>query len=307
MDYPFFDAHCDTMSEIFRNNGNFKNNSLHIDFERMQRYPRYIQVFAAFVDKKKITVSPKEHIKKIIDTYKRETDNVGICRCKSAEQLENSKYSAILAIEGGEAIEGNLENLEKFYESGVRIMTLTWNYRNEIADGITEKEGRGLTAFGKRTMEKMNELGMIADVSHLCERGFWDVAALSKKPFIVSHSNVKALCSHERNLSDEQIKEVIKSGGVIGMNFYPLFLDDTGKCTMERIVDHMEYILNLGGENNIGIGSDFDGIDCLPDGIQGIESMNRLVCLMENRGFGKSIIEKITFGNFMRVIKANFI
>ncbi len=297
MNYPIFDAHCDTISEIFKQKSCFKRNNLHIDFERMSKYPKYVQVFAVFADKKVITGSLKEHAEKIIEVYQEEIK----------KNIVNDLYTPILSLEGGEAIEGSLENLEEFYNKGVRLMTLTWNYRNEIADGITEKEGRGLTDFGKNVVRKMNDLGMVVDISHLSEKGFWDVAGTASKPFVASHSNARALCSHKRNLTDEQIKEIIKSGGVIGINFYPVFLEDSGKCTMEKIVDHMEYILDLGGENSLGLGSDFDGIDCLPDGMTGIESIKELILLMKNRRFGENIIKKILFSNFMRVFKANFV
>lgn len=307
MDYPIFDAHCDTMTEIWEKRCGFAKNKLHIDFERMARYPKYVQVFAAFVDKNSITVTPREQVEKIIEVYNGEIGKNAICHCDRFEQIENNQFCSILSIEGGEAIEGSLENLEKFYNSGVRIMTLTWNYRNEIADGITEPEGRGLTEFGKKVVCKMNELGMVVDVSHLSEQGFWDVYEISQKPFIASHSNAKALCGHIRNLTDDQIKAIIDRGGVIGMNFYPDFLDDSGKCGIERICDHIDHILSLGGEDNIGLGSDFDGVPNLPDNMGGIEDMGTLIECMEKRGYGENLIRKITFDNFMRIIRANFV
>lgn len=303
----FFDAHCDTMNEILERKCGFMKNRLNIDFERMSKYDRYIQVFAAFVDKNDIDVSPKERVEKIIEVFESEISKSPLKFCKSYKNLENAKYGAVLGIEGGEAIGGSLENLEKFYAKGVRIMTLTWNYDNEISGGITESPGLGLSDFGIEVVERMNELGMIVDVSHLSVKGFWDVAKYSKKPFAASHSNVKSLCSHIRNLDDEQIQFMIKSGGVIGMNFYPQFLDNSGKCEAERIMDHIDHILNMGGENSVGLGSDFDGVEYLPDKITGIESMNKVVLLMKERGYGEELIEKITFGNFMRLAKANFV
>lgn len=303
----FFDAHCDTMNEILEQNCDFMKNTLNIDFERMSSYDRYIQVFAAFVDKNNIDVSPKERVEKIIEVFRREISKSPVELCKNYRDLESAKYGAILGIEGGEAIGGKIENLEKFYESGVRIMTLTWNYDNEISGGITQSPSLGLTNFGKAVVKKMNELGMIIDVSHLSVKGFWDVALLSAKPFAASHSNAKSLCAHIRNLDDEQIRFMIKSGGVIGINFYPAFLDDCGKCGAERIFDHIDYILKMGGENNIGFGSDFDGVEYLPSNITGIESMRTIALLMKEHGYSEELIEKIAFGNFMRLAKANFV
>ena len=304
--YSIFDAHCDTMNEILDKGENIIKNNLHIDFERMKQYDKYVQIFAAFVDKKSITVSPKERVGQIIEVYRREIENSPICHCESYEQLERESYCSLLGIEGGEAIEGSLETLEKFYCGGVRIMTLTWNYRNEIADGITESDGRGLTDFGKSVVKKMNKLGMVVDVSHLSEKGFWDVYKTAEKPFIVSHSDAKALCAHPRNLNDEQIKAVIECGGVIGINFYPEFLDNSGKCTIERICDHIDYMIELGGENNIGFGSDFDGVEYLPDGVTGIECMDKIIEMLKARGYSDRTVKKIAFDNFLRVLRTNF-
>ncbi len=305
MGYRIFDAHADTMSKLYENSGNIKRNNCHIDIERMKKFEGYTQVFAAFVDKKAIKETPKEYVKKIIEKYKNETDSCGISHIQIAKDLGRAGFSSILSIEGGEAIEGKLDNLYEFFDLGVRIMTLTWNYDNEISGGIGENE-KGVTPFGKTTIKEMNKLGMAIDVSHISEKGFWDVFDISEKPFIASHSNTKKLCGHPRNLSDEQIKAIIKSGGVIGINFYPLFLDDSGKCTMEKILEHIEYILEMGGENNIGIGSDFDGIEYLPEGMTGIEDIEKLISLMEKRNYGKEIINKLLFENFSRVLGSIF-
>ncbi len=306
MGYKIFDAHADTMSKLYESGENFLKNTCHIDFDRMKKYDGYTQVFAAFVDKKATSEKPNLYIKKVIERYKKEVFKSDVCHCETFNQLNNSKFSSILSIEGGEALDGSIDNLYEFYQLGVRIMTLTWNYRNEICDGIGEGDGKGLTAFGKTVVQQMNKLGMVIDVSHISQKGFWDVLNCSQKPFIASHSCVMKLCNHPRNLTDEQIKAIIEADGVIGVNFYPLFLDESGKCKMEKILEHIEYIIELGGENNIGIGSDFDGIEYLPDGMTGIENIGLLISLMEERKYGEKIINKILFENFLRVLKAVF-
>ncbi len=305
MGYRIFDAHADTMSKLYENCESIKRNNCHIDFERMKKFEGYTQVFAAFVDKKAIKETPKEYAKKLIEKYKNETASCRIFHIETADDLGKEGVSSILSIEGGEAIEGNLDNLYNFFNMGVRIMTLTWNYDNEISGGIGENE-TGLTPFGKSAVKEMNELGMAVDVSHISEKGFWDVYNISEKPFIASHSNVKKLCNHQRNLSDEQIKAIIDCDGVIGVNFYPLFLDNSGKCTMEKILEHIEYILEMGGENNIGIGSDFDGIEYLPEEMTGIDDIEKLISLMKKRNYGEKIINKLLFDNFSRVLGSIF-
>ena len=306
MKYGIFDAHSDTVSKIYETNQSLCENKCHIDFKRMKEYKEYTQIFAAFVDRKSISVSPKSYVEKLIFKYRKETEKCGISNVLRSADIGKFKYSSILAIEGGEALEGTLENLDYFYNLGVRILTLTWNYDNELCGGIGDISGGGLTDFGRAVVRKMSENGMVVDVSHISEKGFWDVAECCDKPFIASHSNVKKLCSHKRNLSDEQIREIIRINGVIGINFYPEFLSDTSECGVEKIIEHIEYILNLGGENNVGMGSDFDGVDSLPKGMTGIESVSKLVEIMKKRKYGEELIEKILCGNFMRVIKENF-
>ena len=244
MKYGIFDAHCDTISKIYETNQGLLENNCHIDFNRMSEYEEYTQVFAAFVDRKSILESPKTYVEKLIIKYKEETEKCGIANIRKKTDIGKHKYSSILAIEGGEALEGKLENLDYFYNLGVRLLTLTWNYDNELCGGIGDSSGSGLTGFGKAVIRKMNEIGMIVDVSHISDKGFWDVAEFCKKPFIASHSNVKTLCAHKRNLTDEQIREIIRLNGVIGINFYPVFLSDEGKCEADKVFEHIEYILN---------------------------------------------------------------
>ncbi len=302
-----FDAHCDTLEKLADFGGDLRNNTYHVDLNRLKTGGGHIQVFAAFVDKKKISTTPFERATELIDIYHRELErNKDIAlHCTNALEIEaalsQNKIAALLSAEGGEAIEGSLEKLHILYERGVRIMTLTWNYKNEICDGIGEERGGGLTAFGKSVVAEMNNLGMLIDVSHISVRGFWDVMEASSKPILATHSNAKTLCPHPRNLDDEQIKAIIKSKGCIGINFYPLFVAGED-CTVGQIVDHIEYILALGGEDNIGFGGDFDGIDCLPCGTYGTEDTGKVIKEMRRRGFSETVIEKIAYKNLIRAI-----
>ena len=298
-----FDAHSDTMYEVMKQGCSFRRNNLHIDMERLEKYGEYIQVFAAFVDTDKITCTPKEHVDKIISVYMEETEKNGINRCKNFADIKQGKINSILAIEGGEALMGNLENLEEYARTGVKIITLTWNHNNEISHSITSDEGLGLTEFGKKLVKEMNKKGIVIDLSHISVQGFWDTLAITEKPVIASHSCVKKLCNHPRNLDDEQIKAIIKNRGVIGVNFYANFLSEEN-CTMEKIIEHIDYIINLGGEENVGLGSDFDGMERLPEGMTGIESMKNLTEAIYKK-YGKEIGEKIIFRNFLRVLEEN--
>lgn len=300
-----FDAHCDTSDILYENCAELKRNKFHVDLDRMKEYKNYIQVFAAYIDKKSICCSPMNRCLTLIEkiTTELESDNVPII--KSKKDLEEVCGSfcagALLSIEGAEALEGNLSALWMYHRLGIRLITLTWNHANELADGITEPRGGGLTAFGKEVVKTMEDLGMMIDVSHLSVKGFWDVAEIAGKPFIASHSCVKAICGHPRNLDDEQIKFMIQNGCGIGINFYPKFLSDSDKCSVGDIIKHMRYIADMGGDKILGLGSDFDGVEYLPDGINGVQNMSDILKEMSAYGFTDTQITDISFNNFYRI------
>lgn len=305
--YSVFDAHCDTIFELEEQGLPLSENSLQLDLERMREYGTYIQVFAAFVDKTDIRMSPMNHCLRLIDRYYKEiTKNADrILSIETAEDLKSAVHYggaySLLSLEGGEALEGNISALRMYYKMGVRLITLTWNHANEIADGITESRGGGLTEFGRQAVAVMEKLGILIDVSHLSERGFWDVVECTRYPFVASHSCAKALCGHIRNLTDEQIRAVIERNGCIGINFYPDFLSDSGECGTDMIVRHIMHILELGGEDSVGLGSDFDGVDCLPRGMNGVQDIGTLLDLLKTEGIPETILSKISFVNFYRV------
>lgn len=305
MSFCIFDAHADTISEILDKNEDILKNNCHIDLTRIKKLKRpYIQVFAAFT---KRIENPSLRVLKIIDKYYEFVKRNDLIHCENFSDIESSiksdKILSLLSIEGGDALLGSLEMLRIYYRLGVRIITLTWNYSNEIASGIMDKSDTGLTCFGRTVVEEMNKLGMIIDVSHLSEKSFWDVAESSSMPFIASHSNARSICAHPRNLTDEQIKKIISKNGVIGLNFYADFLSNDEKCSISDIIRHLEHILSLGGENSIGFGSDFDGMKKLPDGVFGVESYNDIISKLLKLGYSEELIRKICCDNFLRVVK----
>ncbi len=309
MSFAVFDAHCDTMQKITDLGGDLRENNYHLDLKRIHNLQNnYIQIFAAFINKKQDTLPPFLRAEQIIKRYFDEIDrnNDLIEHCTRTEQIKNvinmGKTASLISIEGGEAIEGSIKKLNQFYNAGVRIMTLCWNYSNEICDGIDEERGAGLTGFGKSVVLEMNRLGMLIDVSHISERGFWDVVETSKSPIAATHSNAKAIMPHRRNLDDEQIKAIISCGGCIGINFYSDFISD-GKCSVKHLLNHIEHILALGGEDSVGLGSDFDGMDSLPCEIMGVEDMYKIFEEMQRIGYSDFLINKISSGNFLKLIE----
>lgn len=228
------------------------------------------------------------------------------------EQNEKEgKMSAFLTLEDGRAVRGSMERLESLYKKGIRLITLTWNHDNcfgraNYRDGAFGSRGSGLTAFGKEAVLRMNEMGMLVDVSHLSDEGFYDVARLSKKPFIASHSNARALACCSRNLSDEMLRLLAEKGGVAGLNFAPGFLDEDFNSTKSRVLrmaEHAAYMVKVGGEEVLALGSDLDGIGGELE-IPSPESMELLWDAVRRKGFSERQAELFMRGNAKRVIGA---
>ncbi len=223
---------------------------------------------------------------------------------------ENDKISAFLTVEDGYCVDGCFENIRKLYDKGVRLISLTWNFQNCFGFPNSKEDNimnAGLTPFGKEALEYMNELGIIIDVSHLSDGGFYDVADISKAPFVASHSNCREITPHTRNMTDEMIKKMAECGGVAGINFCSDFIvpsggDDISK--IEYIIKHIEHFVNKGGIECVGIGTDFDGIQSRLE-IENALMMQLLFERLSLCGFSDSDIEKIAFKNVQRVIKSS--
>lgn len=263
-----FDAHCDALSKLWEHPDlSFArgDDRLQVSLPLMEKGNLRFQVFAAYVPNR-IPYGRKFHAAlEMIDLFYERVLPAGLQPILTRSDLEqavlNRQKGAILFVEGGQTIEGSLTNLRILHRLGVRGMTLTWNHRNEIADGCHEPNPGGLSLFGRQVVQEMNRLGMIVDVSHVAEPGFWDVLELSDTPVIASHSNVKALCPHPRNLTDEQIKALIAKRGVIGLTFVDFFYtSEKRKVWINDLLRHLEHVLALGGLDHVALGSDFDGI-----------------------------------------------
>ncbi len=305
MPYTIFDGHSDTIQKICDTNQCLAKNNLHISLDKITNN-KHIQIFAAFIDRNEDILPPFDRCNELIDCYHKEinknTDKISHCTDYSdiSTAINQNKVAAILSIEGGDALAGKIENLDYFYKRGARVLTLTWNYDNEISGSIGETDSMGLTKFGKEVVAKMNQIGMLIDVSHISHTGFWDVIEATKKPIAATHSNAYSLRNHKRNLTDEQIMAIIKNNGFIGINLYSEFLTDKD-CSVADVIRHIEYILSLGGENNIGFGTDFDGMDDLPKDIRGIADISKIPDELLRLGYPDKLIDKITYKNFLRL------
>ncbi len=326
------DMHCDTVSRLYkkRKQGSgerLAENGGHVDLKKLKAGDALLQNFALFVDLGK-TGDPWEDVMGMADLYdeelKENEERIAPVSCYGdiEKNSREGKMSALLTVEEGGVCQGSIARLQHLYSRGVRMMTLTWNYPNEIGyPAINARDGwkkdalfykkadreRGLTEKGKEFVLEMERMGMAVDVSHLSDKGFYDVWQLAKKPFAASHSNARAVCPWVRNLTDDMIKKLADKGGVVGLNFCPDFLEETAPGeenpgSIAAIVRHVKHIIRVGGAECIGLGSDFDGIEGhgeLPD----FSYMPRLCDALRKSGLKEGEIEKIFFKNVLRFYK----
>lgn len=316
MEKRIIDLHCDTIKECHFTDATLNTDYLHINIQKLIKGGSMMQAFALFIptdgkigrDGKTL---PWDIYQGMVNTfYKELNENSNVLRqALSYDDVINNKkdeyISALLTVEDGIAIDGKIERLEKMYDDGVRMLALTWNFENSIGypnSSDPRLHLKGLKPFGFEVVNRMNELGMIIDVSHLSEGGFYDVARTSKKPFIASHSSAKALRNHQRNLTDDQLRTLANHGGVVGVNFCSAFLSEDLRHTYAKdIVKHLIHMKNVAGIDTLAFGSDFDGIESIMD-FKDYTGFPTILNLLEKE-FTDDEIEKICNKNFLRVMK----
>ena len=313
MNFPVFDLHCDTAYELLgkskRELGSLRKNEKHIDLERAKTLPGYAQCFACFTSsdlKLPDGVSNADLFERQMATILREVEGNGdlIQLAYSADEIKDNKdrglMSAILTIEGTSGLDYNVDILEDLYNIGFRITTLGWNENNPLTGSCVT--GGGLTDMGKAYVKEAQRLGMVVDVSHISDAGFWGIMEVTSKPIIASHSNSRALCNHPRNLTDEMYNAICKTDGTVGINLYPNFLGEN--ATIDTVCDHIFHFLDLAGDDkHISLGSDFDGVSCLPDGISSIQDYPCLAERLLQRGLTEQSVENIFWNNAVGVIE----
>lgn len=331
--FPVIDMHCDTISLIYKRrrdgeNAFLRENDMHLDLLRMKESGYMCQSFALFThleSLKKAGADPYAYAVAMSDILDEETaKNSDIVRCvtKASEIVENHKngfVSALKTIEEGAVYKGQPELVRDFYNRGVRKSTLTWNFENELAypnkmttdpafgtPKMVPETERGLKPAGKDTVQLMEELGMLIDISHLGDAGIYEIFDIVKKdtPVIASHSNARTATNHPRNLTDEMLRLLADHGGVTGINFCPAFLTDDGssQSRIEDMVRHIAYIKDKAGIDIIGLGSDFDGIGGTLE-MNGGADIQHLADALSLAGFSTDEIEKIYYKNVLRVYK----
>ena len=314
------DAHIDTLLDIMvpaarplklatpRKFGE-RSEQGHVDLPRLLESGVDLQVFAAYIQPEYKMERALHRALQLIDRFYQELHNHGdkmmlFSRVSDVREAKNAgKVSAMLSIEGGEAIEADLGILRMLHRLGIRAITLTWNERNQVADGAAEGRTKGgLTNFGIELVAEMNRIGMVVDVSHISDAGFFDVIETTTKPVIASHSNCRAICNHRRNLTDEMIKALANNGGVMGMNFAAEFVDERkDNATLERVLDHIDHVVAIAGVEHVGIGSDFDGIEITPKGLEDVTKIPYITEGLLKRGYKEDDVLKILGENFLHV------
>lgn len=305
----FVDFHCDTILKCVDSEGKIKlnKNDICIDVQKLRKGDYMAQFFAMYVDLEKYD-KPMDRALDMIDCFYNEIqeNNENIAFAAGIGDMDKNRsegrISAFLTIEEGGVLEGKLQNIRNLYRLGVRLITLTWNYPNCIGYPNFEWQykDKGLTSFGKEVVAEMNRLGMLIDVSHLSDQGFYDVVKLSNKPFVASHSNARSVTNHPRNLSDDMLRMLAEKGGVTGLNLESEFLGDGG--SLEAIIRHVRHMKNTAGIDVVAIGTDFDGTEHQPV-IKDSGHMGILADAFSRAGFTSDEIDRITHKNAERVIR----
>ncbi len=296
-----FDLHCDTLYRAYTEKSTLFNDSFHVSFRQTQGIAPYIQCLAVWIPDEYRGTAAAELFEGCVRKLEEQLKDSGIRRCVTADDLRQTMESGgkgiVLTVEGGAVLAGDSANISRLKQAGVRMMTLTWNGRNELGDGAGVEQAGGLTDFGRKTITALEENGVIADVSHASERLFYDTAEIARLPFVASHSNAKAVCPHRRNLTDEQFEIIRQRGGIVGLNFCRDFLHkQSTNAKMYDIIRNAEHFLSLGGEKTVAIGGDFDGAD-IPADMDGLTSMPSLYEMFLHHNYSEALVRDIFFNN----------
>ena len=314
MNISVFDLHCDTalalLGKTGNEAGNLKHNSLHINLDRAAKLEAYCQCFACFTTpdmQQWMKVSPIVVFERELATIQREVDKhkrmIRLAYC--AEDVEanrdSGKMSAILTIEGPAGFDFDPELLENLHQIGFRMSTLGWNEKNVLTG--SNVTGGGLTDKGREYVKEAQRLGILVDVSHISDEGFWDIMEITQAPVVASHSNSRAVCNHSRNLTDDMFRAICRTGGVAGINQYAEFLGE--HPTLDTVCDHVLHLLELDPDGkHIALGGDLDGCEAFSEGFEGIQSYPSLAQRLLERGLTEDMIRDIFWNNALNVLRS---
>ncbi len=291
-----FDLHCDTLYKAYTEKKSLISNDCEVSFERGREFDKWVQCMAVWIPDE---VRGEAAVKLVENCYEYLQSELSKCggEVKQIEKMSDIKAKAnvMLTLEGGAALGGRLENVERFRRLGVRAMTLTWNGSCELGDGAEVQASKGLTDFGKSAVLEMEKHGIAVDLSHASDRLFYDVVQIASRPIIATHSNSRYIMPHRRNLNDEQFEIIKQSGGIVGINFHRHFLKENNQ-SIDDIIKHTEYFLSLGGEDTVALGTDFDGAEII-DEIKSMSDLNKIYNAFAKLNYRETLIDKLFFRN----------
>ena len=300
------DLHSDTILDVASGKRDVavRGSAGHIDLPRMRDGGVDVQVFALFVHPR-FAGSGGRRVTELLDAFDglvhaQRTLAPATTVAAIEQAVRRGRIAAVLSVENGSALDGDPANLDRLYARGVRMLSLTWNQSNDLADGALEDVHGGLTPLGRRVLARMQELRMVIDVSHLSQRAFWAVLDATQGPIAATHSNAAGLTPHRRNLTDDQLRALARRGGVVGVNFYPAF---TGGATVEHVLRHMDYLVKLIGADHVALGSDFDGFSETVAGLEDVSKLPALTAGLLARGYTPADVRKILGGNVLRLFR----
>ena len=313
MNFPVFDLHCDTalalLGKDMMGGNSLRKNEFHIDLERASQLPGFAQCFACFTTpafRDWFQVSPliafEREMGEILSQLEANSDLISLAYSAKEvrENYEKGIMSGILTIEGSAGFGFDPQLLEDLQKVGFRMSTLGWNEQNVLTG--SHQTGGGLTDQGVAYVKEAQRVGVIVDVSHISDEGFWDIIRVTEKPIVASHSNSRAVCNHSRNLTDDMFRAICECGGVAGFNQCAPFVGE--KPDLDTICDHILHFLELDPQgDHIALGGDLDGCDVLPEGFTGVESYPAMAQKLLERGVGETIVKKIYWENALGVME----
>ena len=304
---PYFDGHCDTIYRCYCTGETMVNNGGHVDLNRIGGFDRYAQIFTFFWDAAEV---PEQGMFALAnEMYALFCGEMGrlsdrIVQCRNKEEIlaatQQGKTAALLSVEGADLLACDPDNIAVAKDWGVKLINPTWNRANVLSGSHCEDPHRGLSDRGRAFVRNSNEAGILMDVSHLSEKGFWDLMEITTKPVVASHSNARSVYNHSRSLTDDQFRAICQSGGVVGLNFYTGFVGE--EPTLEQFQKHLEHFLMLDGENHIALGADFDGCDSLVQGIGGVQDIPVLWNYLAEKGYSEKLLNKLFWENWLRIM-----
>ncbi len=309
------DCHADTLSRLLILEDDAQSLTLpqlrhQSDLPRMRQGQVRLQVFSIFTMPYEAGHYGAVRSLQMMQIYRNDVaKHSELVMVESAADLADYETSdktlyGIFSMEGASPLCGDIKMLEVFYRQGLRAIGLTWNHRNELADGLGVQSNYGLTAFGRQVVTRMNELGMVVDLAHINEAGFWEAMELSRDPIIVSHADAKALCGHRRNMSDAQLDAIKSNGGFVGICFSPNFLNPKPtEASLDDVVRHIDYICERIGPDHVAFGSDYDGIETTPIGLEDVSKFPSILERLDGLGYSQADITKIAHGNVLRIYR----